>query len=64
MKRPLWTDLLRQRWKDYVKVDIKSIGCESVEWINLSQGWRPVKHLVNMVMILQIPLKAYNLLTS
>lgn len=54
-KRQLGIGLLRHRWKDYVKTDTNHIGCESVERINLSQGHRPVKDLVNMVMNLQIP---------
>jgi hypothetical protein len=33
-KRPL--ERLRRRWDDDIKMFLKNIGCESVEWIHLS----------------------------
>jgi hypothetical protein len=34
-KRPLVR--LRSRWEDNIRIDIKGIGCESVDWIHLAQ---------------------------
>jgi hypothetical protein len=27
----------RRRWKDTIKMDLKEIGCQDVDWINLAQ---------------------------
>jgi hypothetical protein len=53
-----------QSWGDNIKMDIKELGCEDVEWIHLAQGrfqWRAV---VNTAMKLPVPQKAGSLLTS
>jgi hypothetical protein len=45
----------RRRWGNNIKTDLKEIGWESVEWINLADvrdKWRAV---VNTVMNLHIP---------
>jgi hypothetical protein len=50
-KRPL--ERPRRRWEDGIKMDLREIGCGSVEWIHLAQDrdhWRAV---VNAVMNLQ-----------
>jgi hypothetical protein len=45
----------RHRWEDNIKMDLQEIGCEFMDWINLSQyrdRWRAV---VNAVMNLRVP---------
>jgi hypothetical protein len=40
-KRPL--GITRRRWDDNIKLDLKGIGCEGVNWIHLAQDriqWR------------------------
>jgi hypothetical protein len=34
-KRPLWR--LKRRWEDNIKMDIREIGWEGVNWIHLAQ---------------------------
>jgi hypothetical protein len=51
-KRPL--ERPRRRWKDGIKMDLREIGWEAVEWIHLAQArdrWRAV---VNAVMNLRV----------
>jgi hypothetical protein len=45
---------LRRRWEDNIKMGLRKIGLEGVDWINLAQdrdGWRT---LMNIVMNLRI----------
>jgi hypothetical protein len=42
----------------------KETGCESVDWIHLAQDRLQWRALVNMVMNLRVPQKAWNFLTS
>jgi hypothetical protein len=52
-RRPLGRP--RRRWEDNIKMNLREIGFEDVDWINLAQDrdwWRP---LVNMVMRLRVP---------
>jgi hypothetical protein len=52
-KRPL--ERPRRRWEDGIKMDLREIGWEGVEWINLAQDrdrWRAV---VSAVMNLWVP---------
>jgi hypothetical protein len=45
----------RHRWEDNIKMDLKEVGCEGMDWIELAQdrdGWRA---LVNAVMNLRVP---------
>jgi hypothetical protein len=56
--RPTYT------WEDTFKINLKEIGCENVEWINLSEHRVQWWIAVNMVMKLWAPDKAENLLTS
>jgi hypothetical protein len=49
---------LRRRWEDNIKIDLKAIGYESVDWINLSRDgdiWRVV---VNTITNGRVPLDA------
>jgi hypothetical protein len=51
-KRPLGRS--RRRWEDGIKMDLRKIGWEDVEWIHLAQNrdrWRAV---VSAVMNLQV----------
>jgi hypothetical protein len=34
-KRPLGR--LRRRWEDGIRMDLREIGCESIDWIQLAQ---------------------------
>jgi len=34
-KRPLGRP--RRRWEDNIKIDLKEVGCEGMEWIELTQ---------------------------
>jgi hypothetical protein len=61
-KRPLGKT--RRRWEDNIKMDIKEIGWEYVDWIHLAQDRDRWRALVNTVMNLRVPLKAGNFLTS
>jgi hypothetical protein len=51
-KRPLGRP--RCSWKD-IRVNLKEIRWEGVDWINLFQGRDQCQFLVNMVMNLQVP---------
>ena len=40
-KRPL--GLPRRKWEDNIKMDLKEMGCDAGDWIDLAQdgvGWR------------------------
>jgi hypothetical protein len=41
---------LRHRWKDGIKVDLREIGCEGMEWIHLPQDRDCWWAIVNTVM--------------
>jgi hypothetical protein len=44
-----------RRWEDNIKMDIKEIGWEGVDWIHLAQHRYQWWVLVNMVMNLCVP---------
>jgi cell wall assembly regulator SMI1 len=52
-KRPLGRP--GRRWEDNIKMDLKKIGLESVDWIHLVQDRVRWRALVNMVMSLRVP---------
>jgi hypothetical protein len=59
-KRPRWRH--RCSWEDNIRMDLKEIGWEGVDWMHLAQDRGA---LVNTVInLLRIPLKAGNFLTS
>ena len=61
-KRPLGRP--RRKWEDNTKMDLREVGCERMNWIDLVQDrdrWRAV---VNAVMNLRVPQNAGNFLTS
>jgi hypothetical protein len=43
------------RWEDNIKTDLRGIGWEFVDWINLAQDREDCWALVNRVMNLRIP---------
>jgi hypothetical protein len=52
-KRPLGRR--RHRWVDNIKMDLREIRCDGMDWIDLAENrdqWRP---LVNTVMNLPVP---------
>jgi hypothetical protein len=45
----------RRKWKDNIKMDLKEIDCEGVDWINLAQDRSKLPTLVIKVVILRAP---------
>jgi hypothetical protein len=45
-------------------MDIKEIGWEGIDWIDLAHDWNTWQTSVNAVMNLQVPKNARNFLTS
>jgi hypothetical protein len=52
-KRPLGRQ--RLRWVDNIKMDLREIGWDGMNWIDLAQDRDQWRALVNMVMNLRIP---------
>jgi hypothetical protein len=52
-KRPL--GIPRRRWVDNIKIDLREIGCDCMDWIDLVQNRDQWRTLVNTVMNLQVP---------
>jgi transcription termination factor 2 len=52
-KRPLRRP--RRRWVDNIKIDLRDIGWDGVDWIYLAQDRDQWKALVNTVMNLRVP---------
>jgi hypothetical protein len=52
-KRPLGR--LRRRWVDSIKMDVREIGWDGMDWIHLAQDRDQWRALVNTVMNLQVP---------
>jgi hypothetical protein len=50
-KRPLG----RRRWMDNIKMDLREIGWDGVDWIELAQDRDQWRALVNTVMNLRVP---------
>jgi hypothetical protein len=44
----------RRKWDDGIKMDLREIGCGSVEWIHLAQDRDRWRALVNAVMNLWV----------
>ena len=61
-KRPLQRP--RRRWEDNIKMDLQEVGCESMNWIELSQDRDRWLALVNAMMNLRVAYSAGNFLTS
>jgi hypothetical protein len=52
-KRPLGR--LRRRWEDNIKADLQELGCEGMDWIELSKDTDRWRTLVNAVMNIRVP---------
>jgi hypothetical protein len=51
-KRPLGRP--RLRWEDNIKMDLKEVGCEGMDWIDLALDRDRWRALVNAVMNLRV----------
>jgi hypothetical protein len=52
-KRPL--GILRRRWEDNIKMELREIGIDGANWIHLAQDRVQWRACVNTVMNLQVP---------
>jgi hypothetical protein len=52
-KRPLRRP--RRRWEDNIRMDLREIWCEVVDWMNLSQDRDQWRSLMNTVMNIRVP---------
>jgi hypothetical protein len=52
-KRPLGRP--RRRWVDNIKIDLREIGWDGMDWIDLAQDRNQWRALVNTVMNLWVP---------
>jgi hypothetical protein len=52
-KRPLGRQ--RCRWVDNIKIDLREIGCDGTDWIDLAQDMDQWRALLNTVMNLWAP---------
>jgi hypothetical protein len=52
-KRPLQRP--RRKWEDNIKMDLREIGIDGVNWIQLSQDRVQCQAFVNTVMNLRVP---------
>jgi transposase len=52
-KRPLGRP--RRRWVDNIKMDLREIGWDSMDWIDLARDGDQWRALVNVVMNLRVP---------
>jgi hypothetical protein len=61
-KRPLGRP--RRRWVDNIKMDLRGIGWDGMDWIDLAQDRGQWSALVNMVMNLRVSYNAGKYLSS
>jgi hypothetical protein len=52
-KRPLGRP--RRRWVDNIKMDLRDIGWDGMDWFDLAQDREQWRSLVNAVMNLRVP---------
>jgi hypothetical protein len=52
-RRPLGRP--RRRWVDNIKMDLREIGGDGVDWVDLAQDRNHWRALVNTVMNLRVP---------
>jgi hypothetical protein len=52
-RRPL--ERGRRRWVDNIKIDLRGIGWDGMDWIDLAQERDQWRALVNTIMNLQVP---------
>jgi hypothetical protein len=53
MKRPLGRPMCR--WEDNIRMNLREIGWEDVDWMHLTQDRDQFRAVVNTVMDLQVP---------
>jgi hypothetical protein len=61
-KRPLGRQ--RRRWLDNIKMDLREIGWDGVDWMDMAQDSDQWTALVNTVLNLRDPLNAGKFLSS
>ena len=61
-KRPLGRP--RRRCEVNIKIDLKEVSCEGMDWIDVAQDRDRWRALVNAVMNMPVPQNAGNFLTS
>jgi hypothetical protein len=61
-KKPLGRP--RRRWKDNIKMDLREVGWDGMDWIDLVQDRDQRRALVNMVMNLRVPPNIRQFLSS
>jgi hypothetical protein len=61
-KRPLGRP--RSRWVDNIKTDLREIGCNGMDWIELAQKRDRWRALVNTAMNFRVPYNAGKLLSG
>jgi hypothetical protein len=61
-KRPLGRP--RHRWGDNIMIDLQKVGCEGMEWIDLTQDRARWRAFVNAVMNLLVTQNVGKFLTS
>jgi hypothetical protein len=52
-KRPLGRP--RRRWVDNIEIDLREVGCDGMDWIDLAQDRDQWRSLVNTVINLWVP---------
>jgi hypothetical protein len=61
-KRPLGRP--KRGWVENIKMHLREIGWNGIDWINLAQDWDQWKALVNKVMNLRVPQNTTKFLSS
>jgi hypothetical protein len=46
---------LRDRWVDNIKIDLREMGWDGMDWIDLAQDWDQCRALVNTAIKLRVP---------
>jgi len=52
-KRPLGKP--RRRWEEYIKMDLKEVGCGGRDWIQLALDRDSWRALVNVIINFRVP---------
>ena len=52
-KRPLGRP--RHRWEDNIRMDLRDVGCDPGEWIDLAEDMDQLRAYVRVVMNLRVP---------
>jgi hypothetical protein len=56
--------ILRHRWEDNIKMDLREVGWEGMDWSDLAQDRARWWALVNVVMNLRVPQNVGNFMSS